>query len=462
MMKSKKRILLQFQSLTYLYTGLAAVLSKYSIDDIEIDFFVTQLGTNPDFLEYINKNKIRRHLFVLDNEVDSKIQKIKETFLGKVYFELYFKKHLRKFILKYFNNNKYYYVFYSEGTPYIDYLGIAYPKTNFVMYGDGCGLIRNYNHRLINIYANASKKGLLKIKNPDEIISLAPFKLENSCNTKNVPVKATNANILLNIIKQDEAVQNIANEFADYVKNEYMRYDKKILLLATKLEDSRFRMSESDQIDIYVDMVKKYATKDSLVIIKRHPGNKDSASALQQNCVCKITTIPDKLAPLPIESFGNLLNEMDCVISFMSLSKVSLKILYDIDAIDAFDVVQKYHVKGYVNPYLKAFKEICERLPSWDKKSIIYETDIMPDLAEFYRTTDAPHKEDVSPEVENLRKQITDLKNSTSWKIGRVITWMPRKTKTILKPVRQGGIKTVIKSLRKKVLSEISARYMYL
>ena len=106
MMKSKKRILLQFQSLTYLYTGLAAVLSKYSIDDIEIDFFVTHLGTNPEFLEYINKNKICRHLFVPDNEFDSKIRKIKETFLGKVYFELYFKKHFRKFILKHFNNNK--------------------------------------------------------------------------------------------------------------------------------------------------------------------------------------------------------------------------------------------------------------------------------------------------------------------------------------------------------------------
>ena len=79
----------------------------------------------------------------------------------------------------------------------------------------------------------------------------------------------------------------------------------------------------------------------------------------------------------------------------------------------------------------------------------------MPDLAEFYRTTDVPHKEDVSPEVENLRKQITDLKNSTSWKVGRAITWMPRKTKAVFRLVRQGGIKTVIKALRKKALAEI-------
>ena len=456
-MKSKKRILLQFQNLTYLYNGLAAVLTKYSINDIEIDFCVIELGTNPEYLEYINKNKIFRHLFVLDNEFDSKIHKIhkiKETVLGKIYFELYLKKYSRKFIVKYFNNTKYSDVFYSWGVFSIDYLGIAYPKANFVMYGDGSGLICNHNARLMDFYNNYSIK-LLKLKNPDEIISLAPFKLENSCNTKNVPVKASNAKILLNIIKQDESVQNAANEFADYVRNECIGYDKKILLLAAKLEHSRYRMSESDQIDIYVDMVKKYATKDSLVIIKRHPGTKDPVSALQQKCACKIATIPDKLAPLPIESFSNLLNEIDCVISFISTSKVSLKILYDIEAVDAFDVVQKYHVKGYVNPYLKAFKEICERLPTWDKKSIIYETDIMPDLAEFYRTTDAPHKEDVSPEVENLRKQITDLKNSTSWKVGRAITWMPRKTKAVFRLVRQGGIKTVIKALRKKVLSEI-------
>ena len=70
---------------------------------------------------------------------------------------------------------------------------------------------------------------------------------------------------------------------------------------------------------------------------------------------------------------------------------------------------------------MKAYKEICERLSTWDKKSIIYEKDIMSELAEFYRTTDVPHKEGVFLEVESLRRQINDLKNSTVNKCAYVI-----------------------------------------
>ena len=41
-MNSKKKILLQCQSLTYLYTGLASILTKYSIDEVNIDIFFTK------------------------------------------------------------------------------------------------------------------------------------------------------------------------------------------------------------------------------------------------------------------------------------------------------------------------------------------------------------------------------------------------------------------------------------
>lgn len=51
-----------------------------------------------------------------------------------------------------------------------------------------------------------------------------------------------------------------------------------------------------------------------------------------------------------------------------------------------------------------------------------------------------------------LQKQMKDLRNSASWKVGRLITWFPRKTKSALKILKAQGPRGVLKAIKGKLM----------
>ena len=396
MMNSKKKILLQCQSLTYLYTGLAAILTKYSTEEIDIDIFFTKRDASKEFINYIKMNKCFKNLYTLDfavyDKINRKLSKLKVNTWNKIYFDKVYKKYIAYKFREQLNKNEYSEIFYSEGGCSFIYLTFAYPNAHFVMYGDGSGLIYNpSNSKLINFNQNTSKKRLFKLKSPDEIIALAPYKEDDSVDITGVPISATNPQILLDIIKRDKEIQHKVDDFANSISSDFSQYDKKILLLPSRLEDKRFCMQDDDQINIYVDIINKYTTDNSLVILKPHPTSKiNLLSSLREKCSCKIIDIPDDLKPLPVETYVNLLNQMDKIITFLSSSKVSLKAIFNIDTLDEYDVIQNYPLKERVNIDLDVYQKVCERFDNWDKKSIVYECDVLPEYKKFYQKYSKP------------------------------------------------------------------------
>ena len=395
-MNSKKKILLQCQSLTYLYTGLAAILTKYSTEEIDIDIFFTKRDASKEFINYIKMNKCFKNLYTLDfavyDKINRKLSKLKVNTWNKIYFDKVYKKYIAYKFREQLNKNEYSEIFYSEGGCSFIYLTFAYPNAHFVMYGDGSGLIYNpSNSKLINFNQNTSKKRLFKLKSPDEIIALAPYKEDDSVDITGVPISATNPQILLDIIKRDKEIQHKVDDFANSISSDFSQYDKKILLLPSRLEDKRFCMQDDDQINIYVDIINKYTTDNSLVILKPHPTSKiNLLSSLREKCSCKIIDIPDDLKPLPVETYVNLLNQMDKIITFLSSSKVSLKAIFNIDTLDEYDVIQNYPLKERVNIDLDVYQKVCERFDNWDKKSIVYECDVLPEYKKFYQKYSKP------------------------------------------------------------------------
>lgn len=395
-MNSKKKILLQCQSITYLYMGLAAILTKYSKNDVDIDIFFTKYDVSAEFIEYVKMNKLFKNLFIMNYDAFYKIKnplnKIMDNKLNKFYYDKIYTKYIAYKYKKQLGNNEYSEIFYSEGSLHIIYANIAYPNAHFVMYGDGSGLIYNpCNSKLIDFYNNTFNDRFYKIKSPNEIISLAPYKKDNSIDISGIPVLATNPEILLDIIKKDTSIQSKVNKYANHIQNEYFNYDKKILILTSRLEDKRFNMSEKHQIDIYIDMINKYANENSLIIIKPHPTSEINLTAiLKEKCNCKIIDIPDELKPLPVEIYTNLLKQIDTVITFLSSSKISLKALYGINGLDCYDIIQNYPLKNRVNIDLEVYQKICKKFDNWDKKSIIYECDVLSEYLKFYKKNEEP------------------------------------------------------------------------
>ena len=95
-MNSKKKILLQCQSLTYLYTGLASILTKYSIDEVNIDIFFIKNECPQEFLNYIKMNEVFQNLYLINSsiydEINKKLFSLKVNFFNKIYFNCLLKK----------------------------------------------------------------------------------------------------------------------------------------------------------------------------------------------------------------------------------------------------------------------------------------------------------------------------------------------------------------------------------
>ena len=387
---SKIKILLQCQGLTYLYMGLGAIYTKFRNDDIIIDCLFTKPEPTEQFIKYVSNNKYINNLFLINwnnvNILNKKISKIKNKFFDKVYYKFYLNGEIKKEINNCLKNNKYSYCFYSEGSDLMNLIYHTLPHMNYIMYGDGSGLIWNgFASKLISIKNNYVKPEFVKILNPNEIISLAPYKEDNSINIDGVPISSIDINSIIDIINQDKYTHNIVKSYTTKILNNYKSYDKKIILMTSSLEDARFMMPSEEQINIYVDILDKYSSENSLVIIKQHPTSKiNLANILEEKCKCTIIGMPPETSPLPIEVFSELVLNVDNVITFLSSSIISLKILYDVNGIDAWDIVQKYQLKHRVNIILEFYNQVIKNIPTWDKKSLIYEENVIPKYERFY------------------------------------------------------------------------------
>ncbi len=413
----KKRILLQCQNLTYFYFGLASIYTKYAKEDVIVDVLFTNPNQSNVIMDYIKSNKHIENVFGINykqvHKISKKINTMINTFANRLYFNLYFKHYMQSKISKMLNKNTYDSVFYSEGSKVMCLLSTVMPNVEYVIYGDGSGLIYNrHASRLLGINNVYKKPYFLNEISPNEIISLAPYKKDNSLNTDGLSITATNTDITVELIKSHDEVQNVVNEFAQQIENDYKEYDKKILLTTSRLEDNRFLMDKDEQINIYVDMINEFATKNSLVVLKQHPNSKvDLVEILSKKCDCKIIGVPAKLNFLPIESYTKLLFMMDKIITFISSSKIAIKMLYDIDTDDAWNIIQRYPLKERVNSELEFFKELIEKLPTWDKKSIILEKNMIPILEAFLEKY-----KHLFPEIEFKNMKNTFLENIFSVK----------------------------------------------
>lgn len=390
----KKRVLLQCQSLTYFYMGLAAVYTKYRDRDVIVDVLFTREASDVEtFVKKLKCSEYVDSVYCFQNETlkrtSRKIEKLKSDFWGKFLFEYKYKRRINKIIKSNLGNAEYSDVFYSHELSYnlIKFIQFTYPNINLVIYGDGSGLLMYKCDQLINPCISISKNIYINGLKPDEIISLSPYIEDNSFDEEGIKVTATDKDVFIDIIEKDTPIQDLLNEFTDEVKKKYANITKKYLLLTTRLDNERFMMSPEDQIQIYIDIIEKYCDVGSLIILKLHPvGNVGLYECLKErlNALYTVEVIPGSLKEYPVEIFSSLLKELTSVISFISSSKVSLKVLYDINCIDGIDIIKNYNLIHRIAPVLDVYSKVTEKIPNWDKKSVIYKTDIVPAIKEFY------------------------------------------------------------------------------
>ena len=391
-----RKILLQCQSLTYLYTGLGAIYTKYqnSKDDLEIDVLFTGELNVDDFIEKIKLSKYVKNVYCLRDinyrYLLKKINKLKKDFLSKFLLNRFYRFFINNIIKRKIPNlRKYSDVFFSHETEYylLTFMKEVAPNINFVCYGDGSGLLLGCKTKLINPLREVRKNIFLNEIKADEIIALAPIMEDDSFDAMDVPVSATEPEILFDIIKNDFKIQSSIDHYMKPILEKFLHYENKILLLTTKLEDRRFGMSENEQVNIYLDIVDKYCPDNSLVVLKLHPSSKaDIARVLKERCNknCVFEIIPDELKLYPIEIYSKLIQNLDLAITFLSSSRISISQLYNLKTDDAYDVIQNYPLRGRVNPILETYQETLKRYSTWDRKSIVYKCNIIPEIAKYH------------------------------------------------------------------------------
>lgn len=390
----KKKILLQCQGIAYYYMGLAAIYTKYPDRNVDIDVVFSSAKSSLDFKpftdkleqsKYVNKVyslKFERPRLYLDFTLYSKSV--------KNYYKYYF--NLKPLLVESikqqisFYETKYSEVFFSheQGNLLITSLKFLYPRAKFVAYGDGSGLISGRKFKIED--KKITDYIFFKEIKPNQIIALTVYILDDSIDVRKIPIKGTNKNTYAELIENDELIQKEVNDYADEILNKYENRQKSILL-TDNLEWYLYNMNEDQQINIYVDIIEKYCSENSIVILKTHPSNDELFTEnIKSRCTKNIEIIemPKRLKKYPIEIYCKLLKNMDNVITFLSSAKISLSYAFGVNCIDAYDVIQNYPLKNYANILLDAYQTICDRIPNWNKKSVVYQDNINPKLEDLY------------------------------------------------------------------------------
>ncbi len=393
----KKRVLLQVQALTYLYMGLGAIYTKYKDfpGELEVDVLFTGDLDADNFIRKIKLSKYINSVYCINRNSDlrkisKRIEKLKNNFLNRFLYKKFYGPIAKEIINYKIPNLNYDDVFFSHESHLliISLLRTINEKINFVMYGDGSGLLMRKDSKLVNPFVKIIKNPVLNEIVVDEIIALAPMIEDGICDFDNIPVTATEPAILSDLIENDSNAQEIINNWTDVILEKYSNFNHKILLLTTRLDDKRFNMSEEDQVSIYIDMVNEYCPENSLVILKLHPSSTvDVAKILQEKRIknCVFETVPITLKEYPVEIYSKLMKNLDLAITFLSSSRISLSLLYNMETIDSSEVIKNYPLKDRVNCFLEVYAKVLELYPTWNKKSILCKYDLVPMLIDFYK-----------------------------------------------------------------------------
>ena len=390
----KKKILLQCQGIVYYYMGLAAIYTKYPDRNVEVDVLFSSAKNGlilDEFTEKIRKSKYAKNVYsVFFNRpyIYDKMLTTEKNIVNTIKYHFIYKYKLIKGIksqIKLKNNYSEIFFSHEQGNMLITSLKILYPKANFVAYGDGSGLISGRKYKA-SVKVNKDYKFFKEIV-PDEIICLLAYMFDESIDIKDVPINATDKELLKGLIINDTAVQNEINDYTDEILDKYSDCEKNILL-TSQLDNELYLMSSENQIKVYADIIDKYCSDGSLLILKTHPAaDKTFLQNIIDKCHKNVTIIelPKYLSKYPIEVFYKLLMKSDRVITFVSSSKLSLSYTFGIDCTEAYDIIEKYPMKHYSAIILDAYKTIFERILQWDKKSLIYKDNIRPRLEQIVK-----------------------------------------------------------------------------
>ena len=94
-------------------------------------------------------------------------------------------------------------------------------------------------------------------------------------------------------------------------------------------------------------------------------------------------------------------------------------------------------------------KEFRRAKQDFDKKEKNYQNQLAKEKEERRK-----EKQVLTQQRDSLDYELTCVRNSASYKIGRVITFVPRKTKTAVRYMKQHGVKETIKLVIKKVIGK--------
>lgn len=211
-----KRILLQCQALTYLYMGLGAIYTKYKdcSEDLEIDVLFTGDSNVDDFIDKLALSKYVHNIYCINKldrrKISKRINKLKNNMFGRFLYKKFYQPRAYKMISsKIPNLMSYETVFFSHEFDciLISYLKDIAKHIHVVQYGDGSGLLMRKNTKLINPFYAPRINPFLGEIYPDEVIALAPLIEDGSCEFDNIPVSATDPEVLSKLIENDVNVQ---------------------------------------------------------------------------------------------------------------------------------------------------------------------------------------------------------------------------------------------------------------
>ena len=147
-----------------------------------------------------------------------------------------------------------------------------------------------------------------------------------------------------------------------------------IFLALSNLTDSKLARFESELM-LYQEIVDKHVPKDSLLIIKLHPGtHQTTLMSLKSKLThaCEIHYIDLEYSVYPIELHKKLLLKADKILS-ISYTSISLPYLYGREVCHVLDnaLIETYfesHAQNWVKKGNQEYLQMIEELMSWDGK----------------------------------------------------------------------------------------------
>jgi hypothetical protein len=267
----------------------------------------------------------------------------------------------------------------------------AYQNAKKIAYGDSFGLVGVEENLIESIWSPPYRKLLSAIKT--EIKKLfygAPKKVEfdlailtipldfwgrylKKINIK-IPSKKFAKRIMAEFVRRNKNL----NEFSSMLIKKAV-FDERYLFLLSNFWVCEWATLESE-LDLYEEIVRKVAPRNSTVYIKIHPrGHTSIFDRLKQRLedTYQVISIANKeFDRIPIEVWRKMIDHCE-VIPIFSSSAISLKYFYEKDSSQVLnlELIKKYIIAEKLNEVVLSEKinlEVMNKLNNWDEKSILW------------------------------------------------------------------------------------------